>query len=314
MFGLIHACTCFFKQFSRAIILIILLFAINIQTFSQADSSTVNRKRLNGLIIGGSVAYTATMVGLYQLWYKDYTGTSFHFTNDNNQWLGIDKIGHVTTSYWLGRYGYHSLKWAGVKEKHAVWYGGTVGLVFLTTVEIFDGFSEGWGASVGDIVANVAGAGLFIGQQLGWKDQRMIMKFSYHPTEYAQYNPDVLGSSTMERVLKDYNGQTYWLSINIHSFLRKESRFPKWLNISPGYGAKGMLGGSENLPEYDGESVPEFKRIPQFYLSLDIDLTKIPTRSKVLKGIFTVFGFIKIPFPTIEYNAEDNFTFYYLYF
>jgi len=314
MTGIIHACTCFLKQNFRAIILFILILAINTSAPGQSDSSTVNRKRLNFLIIGGSVAYTGTMIGLYNLWYKDYPRSSFHFTNDNGQWMGIDKLGHATTAYWIGRIGYHSLRWSGVKEKHAVWYGGSVGLLFLTTIEIFDGFSEGWGASVGDIVANFAGAGLFIGQQLGWKDQRILLKFSYHPTDYPQYRPEVLGSTQMERLLKDYNGQTYWLSVNIHSFLRKESKFPKWINVSPGYGAKGMLGGSENLPEYDGVPVPEFKRVPQFYLSLDVDLTKIPTRSKVLRGIFTVLGFIKIPFPTIEYNAEDNFTFHYLYF
>ena len=314
MTGIIHACTCLLKHKSRAIILFILIFTFITNTQGQADSSTINRKKLNFLIIGGAAAYTGTMIGLYHLWYKDYTHTSFHFTSDNNEWMGIDKLGHATTSYWIGRIGYHSLKWAGIKEKHAIWYGGTVGVFFLTTVEIFDGFSEGWGASYGDLVANVAGAGLFIGQQLGWKEQRILLKFSYHPTEYAQYRPDVLGSTHMERILKDYNGQTYWLSGNIHSFLRKESRFPKWLNVAVGYGAKGMLGGTKNLPEYDGQPVPEYRRTAQFFLTLDVDLTRIPTRSKVLKGIFTVLGFIKIPFPTIEYNAEDNFNFHILYF
>lgn len=314
MSRILHACICFTKQQSRAIILFVLIFAFLSPGYGQEDSSTVNRGKLNFLIIGGAVAYTGTMVGLYQLWYKDYETTSFHFRSDNNQWMGLDKLGHATTSFWLGKIGYHSLKWAGVKEKHAVWYGGSVGLLFLTTIEIFDGFSEGWGASVGDLVANFAGAGMFIGQQLGWKEQRILLKFSYHPSEYAQYRPDVLGSTHMERLLKDYNGQTYWLSGNIHAFLHKGSKFPEWLNVAFGYGAKGMLGGSENLPEYGGQPVPEFKRLPQFYFSLDVDLTRIPTRSKVLKGIFTVLGFIKIPFPTIEYNAEDNFQFYYLYF
>ncbi len=281
---------------------------------SQDDSSTVNRKKLNILLIGGSVAYTGTMVGLYHLWYKDYPQSSFHFVNDNNEWMGIDKLGHATTSYWVGRIGYHSLHWAGVKEKHAVWYGGSLGFFFLTTIEIFDGFSAEWGASSGDLIANAAGAGLFIGQQLGWKEQRFMIKFSYHPTDYAQYRPDVLGETPMERLLKDYNGQTYWLSGNIHSFLPEESRFPRWLNIAFGYGADGMLGGSENLPEYEGRPLPDYKRTSQYYLSLDVDLTRIKTRSAFLKGLFTVLGFIKIPFPTLEYNAEDQFVFHYLYF
>jgi hypothetical protein len=302
-----------FKLRAITCIFLIILITGFQKTHAQQDT-TVNKKRLTGLIIGGATAYTAGMVGLYQLWYKDYPQSSFHFTNDNREWMGLDKLGHVTTSYWIGRISHDALRWAGVKHKHATWYGGCAGLFFLTTVEIFDGFSAEWGASGGDIIANIAGAALFIGQQLTWKEQRVLIKFSYHPTEYADYRPDVLGSSTIERVIKDYNGQTYWLSVNIHSFLKPESRFPKWLNVSPGYSAKGMLGGSENSSKYENEELPEFKRTPQFFLTLDVDMTRIPTRSKFLKGLFTILGFIKIPFPTIEYNPEDHFKFYYLYF
>jgi len=298
----------------KKILMLFLIIGFSLNIFGQADSSTVNRKRLNFLLIGGATVYTGTMIGLYHLWYKDYPQSSFHFTNDGKEWMGVDKLGHATTSYWVGRISYHSLKWAGVKEKHAVWYGGSVGLFFLTTVEIMDGFSAEWGASVADLLANAAGAGLFIGQQLGWKEQRFLIKFSYHPTEYAQYRPDVLGSTPIERLIKDYNGQTYWLSGNIHAFLKKESRFPRWLNVAAGYGAKGMTGGSENVTEYEGEPIPVYQRTSQYYLTLDVDLTRIQTRSKFLKGLFTVLGFIKIPFPTIEYNGENGFVFHYLYF
>jgi hypothetical protein len=60
-------------------------------------------------------------------------------------------------------------------------------------------------------------------------------KFSFHTTQY-QYRPNVLGSSLAEQMLKDYNGQTYWLSVNLHSFY-KGSKIPKWLNLAIGYGA-----------------------------------------------------------------------------
>ena len=284
------------------------------RSHSQADSSSVNHNRLTPLIVGGAVAYTGAMAGLYQLWYSDYPRSSFHWTDDNSQWMGLDKLGHVTTSYWIGRLAFQSLKWSGVKENTAIWVGGSAGLFFLTTVEIFDGFSAEWGASAGDVAANIAGAGIFIGQQFLWHEQRFLIKFSYHPTDYAQYRPDVLGSTHIERVIKDYNGQTYWLSGNIRSFLHEGSRFPAWLNVSLGYGAKGMLGGSNNPPEYNGEPLPEYPRTAQFFLSLDADLTRIPTQSKFLKGLFNVLGFIKIPFPTLEFNAEDQFEFHILYF
>jgi hypothetical protein len=164
------------------------------------------------------------------------------------------------------------------------------------------------------MLANIAGAGLFIGQQLGWKEQRFMLKFSYHATDYAQYRPDALGSTSLQRIIKDYNGQTFWLSGNIHSFLREESRFPKWFNVAAGYSIEGFTGATGNPAYHEGEPIPDFKRTKQFFLSLDVDMTRIKTRSKVLKGLFTLLGFIKIPMPTIELNTRGKFVFHYLYF
>jgi hypothetical protein len=58
--------------------------------------------------------------------------------------------------------------------------------------------------------------------------------------------PNVLGENFLQQTLKDYNGQTYWLSINVASFLSDDTRFPKWLNVAVGYGADGLIGGTEN--------------------------------------------------------------------
>jgi len=34
----------------------------------------------------------------------------------------------------------------------------------------------------------------------------MIMKFSYHSTEYSEMRPEALGETALQSVLKDYNG------------------------------------------------------------------------------------------------------------
>jgi hypothetical protein len=90
----------------------------------------------------------------------------------------------------------------------------------LTIVEVFDGFSAEWGASTGDLIANATGTALYVSQELLWKEQRITPKFSFHSTKYAALRPDVLGSSLPEKNSKDYNGQTYWLSINLFFFHR----------------------------------------------------------------------------------------------
>jgi hypothetical protein len=35
-----------------------------------------------------------------------------------------------------------------------------------------------------------------------WNEQRITPKFSFHTTQYAQYRPNVLGSSFVEQILK----------------------------------------------------------------------------------------------------------------
>jgi len=278
------------------------------------DTNLVHKGRLIGVSVAAGTLYAGSMAGLYQLWYADYPQSSFHFINDCGQWLSMDKIGHTVSSYWIGRIGYESLRWSGLENKKAIWYGGTWGMVFLTTVEIFDGFSEEWGASGCDIAANTLGTAIFIGQQLLWDDQRFTLKYSFHPTEYADYRPDLLGENFVQQMLKDYNGQTYWLSANISSFLKKDTRFPRWLDVSFGYSGEGMLGARSNPAEYNGQPLPEFERYSQYFISLDADLTKIRTNNETVRLLLNLIGYIKVPFPAVEFNRADKVRFHWLYF
>ncbi|MBK7174199.1 MAG: DUF2279 domain-containing protein [Bacteroidales bacterium] len=272
-----------------------------------------NAKKLKAVIISESILGIGCLGGLYGLWYADYPQSSFHFINDNDEWLGMDKAGHMMTSYYMGKVGYENLKWAGAKEKNAIWYGGLTGLAYLTTVEVFDGFSKEWGASPGDMLANSLGSALFISQQMFWSEQKIILKWSFQLTDYAQYNKAQLGSGTAQRMLKDYNGQTYWLSGNIKSLANMHSKFPAWLNVAIGYGADGMIAPKTNPDQIQGIPIPDFKRKHQFYLAPDIDLTRIPVRSKTLKLVLNAIGFIKFPMPALEIT-NTGIKFHPLYF
>lgn len=279
---------------------------------TESDSvAEVNQHRLKLLSYTLGGGYVVSMSGLYFAWYKDYPQSSFHFHNDNKDWLQMDKVGHSVTAYQVGRYGYDAFRWAGMPEKKAVWIGGSLGFVFLFTVEVFDGFSAEWGASPGDLIANTAGASLFIGQQLLWKEQRISLKFSYHKTSYRQYNPDLLGSNTLESIVKDYNGQTYWLAVNPKSFLPESSKFPSWLDLAIGYNAEGMVGSANPADFYP---VPQFNPRRVWLFSPDINLRKIPTKNKTLKLVLTALSFIKVPLPAIAYDKQDHFQFHWFYF
>jgi hypothetical protein len=199
-----------------------------------------------------------------------------------------------------------------VDNNKAAIYGAFIGFGSLTTIEIFDGFHSQWGASWGDLIADAAGPLLFSSQQIAWKEQRIRLKFSYLPSDkYATLNPSILGDNHLKRITSDYNSQTHWLSVNIASFLPKpSSNFPKWLNIAFGYGGQGLA----VAPRFDdsGSILPDFIRTREYSLSLDIDLQRIPTNSKLLKGLFKVVSFIKIPFPRIGYSRVDKFGLYWI--
>jgi hypothetical protein len=277
---------------------------------SDRDSVTLNKKRLAGVLITQGIIYTGSLTGLYFLWYADYPQSSFHFFNDNGEWLQVDKAGHTTAAYLISNLGYASYRWAGMERKKAIWFGGLLSFAYMTNIEILDGFSAEWGFSPGDFAANTAGCLIFIGQQLLWDEQRFKIKYSFHTTEYPQYNPELLGENFIQQMVKDYNGQTYWLSGNISSFLPKTSKFPRWINVAVGYGAEGMTGANTNV----GEPAPYYERYRQFYFSLDVDLSRIRTKSKTLHTILSVVNILKLPFPTLEFNTKGQVLFHPIYF
>ncbi len=274
-------------------------------------SDSLNIQRRNTVVISEIAITATTLVGLNQLWYADYPKSSFQTINDNAEWLQMDKIGHVFSSYHLGSLGVDALKWSGVSKRNQLIYGATLGFVFLSSVEVLDGYSSQWGFSIGDFASNAGGTVLYVSQELLWKEQRIVPKFSFHTTVYPSVRPNVLGSNFSEQLLKDYNGQTYWLSTNLHSFF-KQTKIPKWLNVAVGYGAEGMITGKEEL--VNTVFFTEKERTRRFYLSFDADLTKIKTKSHLLKTIFSLFNTIKIPAPTFEIRSNGKTKFHVLYF
>lgn len=264
-----------------------------------------NKKRFALVATTEAALYAGSLIGLNELWYKDYPRSSFHSFNDNEEWLQVDKVGHVITSYYVGRVGTQLYKWSGVKRNKAIWYGGMLGSVYQSTIEVLDGYSSEWGFSWGDFAANTAGSLFFIGQELAWDEQRIVLKFSFMQSEYSKFRPDVLGKNLQENILKDYNGQTYWLSVNPASFMSNETKFPKWLNIAVGYGANGMTGGNVNPPYINENGFQIYnERYRQYYLSFDVDLTRIKTKSKFLNTVFYSIGYLKIPAPAIEFSEK----------
>ena len=155
---------------------------------------------------------------------------------------------------------------------------------------------------MGDMAANLFGSSLFLAQQLTWKQQRVQMRISFHHSIYPAYNPSELGSNWRQRLLKDYNGQTYWLSFNMSSFLPKPNNFPRWMTADIGYGAEGMIGGTTNPKEIDGKAVPSFQRYRKLLIGIGGEFKKpgddIP---------YPLWGnLLRYPSPAVEFKFNGS--------
>jgi hypothetical protein len=250
--------------------------------------------------------------------------------NDWGEWNQMDKLGHIYSCYIESKWTYDLFRWAGVKEKHAIWVGMVVGNMWQLSIELNDGFQKKWGFSWGDMLMNASGSLLFGIQQYVWHDQRINMKMSAFPVNYSKYNDPLIkeradklyGTSFTESLLKDYNAMTLWWSVSPGAFIRNpKSKFPKCLQVSFGYGAAGMLGGYKNIwnkndlsGDQDLENVDptdlidrtEIQRLQRFYFSFDIDWTKLPVKKHWAKGLMKVLNVIKLPAPAIEFNNNKN--------
>lgn len=306
------------KLFSTIFFAVILLSnTVFSQTINNNPESifpdSLNKRGLYWVAGGHAAIYAGGLLYLNHVWYADRDRVPFHFYNDNAGYLQIDKFGHATTAFVESNLSYYSLRKVGVPERQALIVGGLMGFMMQLPIEIFDGLNEGWGFSWGDVAANTFGSALFAGQQYFFDDQVVLMKFSYWPTVYADMANGYLGNTPLEGLQDDYNGHTYWFSGNINRMTGTDW-LPSWLNIAAGYSAGGMFGEFENITEYNGVLIPETQRYRQFFLSLDVDWTKIPTNSLFLEILFRGLNIIKVPFPAIQFNTKGEFHGHWLYF
>ena len=139
----------------------------------------------------------------------------FQFFNDGAQWKQVDKAGHFYSAFHLSQIMTTALQQAAVEPRQRQYYGSLAGWLLLVPIEVFDGFSEAYGFSWQDLAANAPGVSLFVGAV------RVVGRSAY--TSQILFSSHGLGSRAAQHpgqhpgpknVLKDYNGQTYWLSVD----------------------------------------------------------------------------------------------------
>lgn len=301
------------------------------QVYAQSDSTrlkffepapTLNKGRIIGLSTGLAGAYAGAMFGLNYIWYKDAPKTKFHFFNDAKEWKQVDKLGHIHTTYFESVWATQMLRWSGVDDKKAAIYGSLMGFGFQSSIEIFDGFSEKWGASWSDIGFNAVGSALALSQNLAWNEQRIRTKYSFHQISYPdaqleQRAVDLYGSGKVERLIKDYNSLAIWLSITPSRFMKNPRPQTSWLALSLGYMGGDMYGGFDNTWEDENGNLIDRTDIDQyrrFFFSLDVDFQQIPAKKHGWKTLLRVMNIVKAPMPALEVNTRGEVIFHPMFY
>lgn len=264
--------------------------------FPPDTAHEINTTRL--ALMGGSTAAIMAGIHVYQSngWWKD-NRRSFHFREDFQYALHVDKIGHFYAANLLTVLLNRAFLWTNAEEPTSLYLGAGLSTLFQTFLEVEDGFSA-WGFDRVDFAADVAGALYPVAQYHAPALRNFNFKFSYVPSKNINAPGAFPGQKHL--LMDDYEGQTFWLSVNVNELLpgTVEPYWPDFLALAVGYGGRDILGD---------------RPYRVAYIALDYDMTRIIPRSTgFLRALGDALNFIHFPAPAVRFTPTT--VWYGLYF
>ncbi len=257
-------------------------------TFHGSDTSGIKYGRLS-LVTGVTTGF---VVGnhIYQqkAWWQG-NRAPFHFQNDWDYALNFDKWGHMYATSVVSRLFTRSFEWSGVEERPSVFYGSLLALGYEFYIEIEDGFHTNYGASPGDLFADIVGSMIPVLQTTLPVLKNFNLKWSYYPS--TQYLDDIKRGQS--RVFTDdYDGQKNWLAVDPHFMMDEETaeKVPRWLGLAGGWAVRDLNGNGGGRIIY--------------YLALDYNFSKIETSSPFLRSLFWVLDLFHWPAPGVSLDNK----------
>ena len=252
--------------------------------------------------VGMSAAYLG-MVGYLHYnqataWWSE-NGGSFHVVEDIEYARGLDKCGHFFSGFVTSTVCSDLLMEAGASQQMATLAGAGMGLVYMTYVEVMDGFASNWGFSPSDAIANTAGVAFFVAQSYAPVLQNFTPRWSYIPTSLTG-DADI--NIRPKTFIDDYNGTTFWLACNVNNLLPTsvEGYWPDWLMVSVGYGIRNYA-----INDAQGQPAGVTRR---FLIGLDYDWVKILPESSIgfVNYLRQFLNYVRLPGPTLEVGDQGT--------
>ncbi|MEW5798832.1 MAG: DUF2279 domain-containing protein [Bacteroidota bacterium] len=267
-------CTLFFASIGYA------------QTTVSSDSTYLsdgNKPSYTTTVVGLTAAMTAVHFARYTPLWDNYK-TSF-FVKENSLYASnYDKALHLYGGIVSSDIFASGLRLQGFEKERAVLLGAASSSLFYLFIELEDAHISYLGFDAIDLTASVLGSSYPVLQHYIPFFNSFTPKFSYqssgiNTTMPNQYSP---------KFLSDHEGQTYWVGVTVADLLPasyKES-YPRWLGAAAGFSMRNL--GHNTRQEY--------------YITLDVDLRTIDTKSDFINTILRTLNYIHFPMPGIKFS------------
>jgi|GEM_PF-433761 len=218
------------------------------------------------------------------------TRTKFHFQNDWEYALWIDKLGH-----WWGATAIHhlfssALRWSNFSDVSSMWLSSFMALTYQLYIETYDGYARDWGFSPGDALFDFGGAFYPLLQYYYPPLKNVNLKLSYYPSKrLLKKDPnDELYKNKF--VIDDYEGQSFYLSFKVNNILpdNLEKLWPDFLCLAIGY----------EMRNWNGYAVAD----KNYFLTLDYDFEQVPLYGQFWQFLKNTFNLIHFPAPGIRFS------------
>jgi len=181
------------------VLFLLVLFILPTVNGQPADTLLTDKRKVRQFAAVTGAGYGIGVVAMYQLWYKDIPRQSFRFFNDNAEWKQIDKAGHFFSAFYISKGTAHVLRDCGIPSRRSAVIGSLTGFALLLPVEIFDGYSEAYGASTGDLIANAAGSSFFLSSRRYGMISGYIRNFPFIPRDTPPIAPKCWATTPCEK-------------------------------------------------------------------------------------------------------------------
>jgi len=245
------------------------------------------------------IAYGAAYGFVFEKGWWDDERTHFHFENDFDYALNLDKFGHFAAGVVLGEFFYEGYHWAGASEFQSYLFAGLSALATHIAIDVKDGFAPTWGFSIFDVLSGGLGGFLPMAERYVPLFKYIDLKWSYWINSNAYYDSNHAASGGV--FTDDYVNQTFWLSVKPYRLLPESVRkyYPSWLAIAVGL----------SIDEKVFTKEPHPRR--EVYIALDYDLEAFRPQSRFARFAIKMLNYFKLPAPTIQVYPE--FHWYLLY-